>query len=200
MTQTPTKTPRVIYNQNNRLTNFLKEKEGFRPEPYLDQAGLPTIGYGTRFYEDGTEVTMNDPAIDETRATSLMNNYVNQVAQTLTQMPGFNQLNPNQKDAVISFGYNFGANFYRDKENFGIISGAIEKGDNKAITEAFPLYVNVADENDPRGYSESQGLVNRRNAEVGLFNEAYKITNKKPTSVYDAYVKQKTAEELDSEE
>ena len=73
MTQTPTKTPRVIYNQNNRLTNFLKEKEGFRPEPYLDQAGLPTIGYGTRFYEDGTEVTMDDPAIDETRATNLMN-------------------------------------------------------------------------------------------------------------------------------
>jgi len=190
----------VIYNQNNRLTNFLKEKEGFRPEPYLDQAGLPTIGYGTRFYEDGTEVTMDDPAIDETRATNLMNGYVNQVAQTLTQMPGFNQLNPNQKDAVISFGYNFGANFYNDKENFGIISGAIEKGDNKAITEAFPLYVNVADENDPRGYSESQGLVNRRNAEVEMFNEAYKITNKKPTSIYDAHVKQKTEEELDSEE
>ena len=63
MTQTPTKTPRVIYNQNNRLTNFLKEKEGFRSEPYLDQAGLPTIGYGTRFYEDGTEVTMDDPCL-----------------------------------------------------------------------------------------------------------------------------------------
>ena len=172
-------------------------RDRFRPEPYLDQAGLPTIGYGTRFYEDGTEVTMDDPAIDETRATSLMNNYVNQVAQTLTQMPGFNQLNPNQKDAVISFGYNFGANFYNDKDNFGIISGAIEKGDNKAITEAFPLYVNVADDKDPRGYSKSQGRVNRRNAEVDLFNEAYKITNKKPTSVYDAYVKQKTDEELD---
>ena len=71
MTQTPTKTPRVIYNQNNRLTNFLKEKEGLRTEPYLDQAGLPTIGYGTRFYEDGTEVTMDDPAIDAVSYTHL---------------------------------------------------------------------------------------------------------------------------------
>ncbi len=200
MTQTPTKTPRVIYNQNNRLTNFLKEKEGFRPEPYLDQAGLPTIGYGTRFYEDGTEVTMEDEAIDETRATNLMNGYVETVANTLQGMPGFNELNPNQKDAVISFGYNFGANFYNDQDNFGIISGAIKKGDKKAITDAFPLYVNVADDKDPRGYSESQGLVNRRNAEVEMFNEAYKITNKKPTSIYDAHVKQKTEEELDSEE
>jgi len=200
MTQTPTKTPRVIYNQNNRLTNFLKEKEGFRPEPYLDQAGLPTIGYGTRFYEDGTEVTMEDEAIDETRATNLMNRYVETVANTLQGMPGFNELNPNQKDAVISFGYNFGANFYNDQDNFGIISGAIKKGDKKAITDAFPLYVNVADDKDPRGYSKSQGLVNRRNAEVEMFNEAYKITNKKPTSIYDAHVKQKTEEELDSEE
>ena len=200
MTQTPTKTPRVIYNQNNRLTNFLKEKEWFRPEPYLDQAGLPTIGYGTRFYEDGTEVTMEDEAIDETRATNLMNGYVETVANTLQGMPGFNELNPNQKDAVISFGYNFGANFYNDQDNFGIISGAIKKGDKKAITDAFPLYVNVADDKDPRGYSESQGLVNRRNAEVEMFNEAYKITNKKPTSIYDAHVKQKTEEELDSEE
>ena len=200
MTQTPTKTPRVIYNQNNRLTNFLKEKEGFRSEPYLDQAGLPTIGYGTRFYEDGTEVTMDDPAIDETRATNLMNGYVETVANTLQGMPGFNELNPNQKDAVISFGYNFGANFFKDQDNFGKISEAIKKGDKKAITDAFPLYVNVADDKDPRGYSKSQGLVNRRNEEVKMFNEAYKITNKKPTSIYDGYVKQKTEEELDSEE
>ena len=168
MTQTPTKTPRVIYNQNNRLTNFLKEKEGFRSEPYLDQAGLPTIGYGTRFYEDGTEVTMDDPAIDETRATNLMNGYVETVANTLQGMPGFNELNPNQKDAVISFGYNFGANFFKDQDNFGKISEAIKKGDKKAITDAFPLYVNVADDKDPRGYSKSQGLVNRRNEEVKM--------------------------------
>ena len=195
MTETPTKKPRVIYNNNNRLTDFLKEKEGFRSEPYLDQAGLPTIGYGTRFYEDGTEVTMEDAPIDEARAEELLNFYVEETANELMNMPGFDKLNPNQKDAVVSFGYNFGKNFYQDKDNFGIISGAIENNDIKAIQEAFPLYVNVADENDERGYSKSEGLVNRRNAELELFNEAYKISPQKPTSIYDNYVNTEEKEE-----
>ena len=188
MTQTPTKTPRVIYNQNNRLTEFLKEKEGFRSEPYLDQAGLPHIGYGNRFYEDGTSVTMEDSPIDEARAEELLNFYIEDTANQLTNMPGFDKLNPNQKDAIISFGYNFGKNFYQDKANFGIISGAVANNDVTGIQEAFPKYVNVADDTDPRGYSESQGLINRRNAELEMFNTPVKITPAKPKSMYDNYV------------
>jgi len=79
----------VIYNTNNRLTNFLKEKEGFEPKPYLDPAGLPTIGYGTRYYEDGTEVTMDDEEIDEARATELLTTYMESTANELMNMPGF---------------------------------------------------------------------------------------------------------------
>ena len=185
MTTTPINN-QIIYNENNRLTNFLKEKEGFRALPYLDQAGLPHIGYGSRFYEDGTPVTMQDGPIDEARATTLMNNYVDSVAKSLENMPGFNELNPYEKDAIISFGYNFGENFYTDKDNFGIISGAVEKGDRKAITDAFGLYVNVADETNEKGYSKSQGLINRRNAEVKLFNTPYVIN--KPKSKYDEFM------------
>ncbi len=199
MTETPTKTPRVIYNQNNRLTEFLKEKEGFRPNPYLDQAGLPHIGYGNRFYEDGTPVTMEDDPIDETRASELLNFYVEETANQLTNMPGFDKLNPNQKDAIISFGYNFGKNFYQDKDNFGIISGAVENNDIKAIQEAFPLYVNVADENDERGYSKSEGLVNRRNAELEMFNTPVNVTPTKAKSMYDKYVTTEEDETLSGE-
>ena len=187
MTQTPT-VPTATYNKNNRLTDFLKESEGFRPEPYLDQAGLPTIGYGNRFYDDGTAVTMEDSAITEERATELLNNYVGQVESRISQMPGYDKLNPNQRDAIVSFGYNFGANFMDDKEGFGTMTKAINKNDVKGIQEAFPLYVNVEDKNDPRGYSESEGLVNRRNAEIDLFNEPYKITRQKPVSKYSPYV------------
>ena len=75
-----------------------------------------------------------------------------------------------------------------DKEGFGTMTKAINKNDVKGIQEAFPLYVNVEDKNDPRGYSESEGLVNRRNAEIDLFNEPYKITRQKPVSKYSPYV------------
>ena len=201
MTQTPTKTPRVIYD-SKQLLEFLKESEGFEMNeegmhiPYLDQAGLATIGYGTRYYPDGTEVTMDDAPIDEATATGYLETYMNTVANSLMSMPGFKELNPNQKAAVISFGYNFGANFYNDKDNFGIISTAIENNDIEAIQEAFPLYVNVEDKTDPRGYSKSDGLVNRRNAELELFNTPYNITPAKPKSMYDNYV----TEEEDTDE
>ena len=200
MTQTPTKTPRVIYD-SKKLLEFLKESEGFEMNekgmhiPYLDQAGLATIGYGTRYYPDGTEVTMDDSPIDEATATDYLNTYMNTVANSLMSMPGFKELNPNQKAALISFGYNFGANFYNDKDNFGIISGAVENNDIVAIQEAFPLYVNVADETNEKGYSKSEGLVNRRNAELELFNTPYNITPAKPKSIYDNYVNTEETED-----
>jgi len=195
MTETPIKKPRVIYNTNNRLTNFLKEKEGFEPKPYLDPAGLPTIGYGTRYYEDGVEVTMDDEEIDEARATELLTTYMESTANELMNMPGFDKLNPNQKDAIVSFGYNFGQNFYKDKTNFGIISGAVEDNDLKAIKDAFGLYVNVADDEAEKGYSESPGLVERRKQEVIMFDEVYNITSPKPKSIYDNYVNTEETEE-----
>ena len=138
---------------------------------------------------------MEDAPIDEARALELLNFYIEDTANQLMNMPGFNKLNPNQKDAIISFGYNFGKNFYNDKDNFGIISTAIENNDIEAIQEAFPLYVNVADETNEKGYSKSEGLVNRRNAELELFNTPYNITPAKPKSIYDNYVNTEETED-----
>ena len=201
MTQTPTQTktvtpvkkPSPVYDAK-RLLEFLKESEGSVRDkkgmhiPYLDQAGLPTIGYGTRYYTDGTEVTMDDAPIDEATATGHLQTYMTEVGDSLMSMPGFKELNPNQKAALISFGYNFGANFYKDKANFGIISGAVEDNDIKAIQDAFGLYVNVTDDTNEKGYSKSQGLINRRNKELDLFNEPIKVKKPKPKSMYDKYV------------
>ena len=36
----------------------IKQFEGFRAKPYKDSAGIPTIGYGTIRYPDGSAVTM----------------------------------------------------------------------------------------------------------------------------------------------
>jgi GH24 family phage-related lysozyme (muramidase) len=39
--------------------------EGFFSHPYLCPAGVPTIGYGATYYEDGRKVTLRDPPITE---------------------------------------------------------------------------------------------------------------------------------------
>jgi len=46
--------------------------EGFRSKPYLCPAGIPTIGYGSTYYANGTKVTLVDVPIDEPTARTLL--------------------------------------------------------------------------------------------------------------------------------
>ena len=43
--------------------DLIKECEGFRAEPCLCPAGVPTIGYGSTRYADGRAVSLDDPSI-----------------------------------------------------------------------------------------------------------------------------------------
>ena len=43
--------------------DLIKEFEGFRAKPYRDAVGIPTIGYGNTYYEDGRAVKLTDPPI-----------------------------------------------------------------------------------------------------------------------------------------
>lgn len=54
------------------LTRLPKRFEGLYLKPYLCPAGVPTIGYGATFYEDGTRVTLKDPPITRERAEALL--------------------------------------------------------------------------------------------------------------------------------
>lgn len=49
-----------------------KRFEGLYLKPYLCPAGVPTIGYGATYYEDGRRVTLDDPAITAERAEELL--------------------------------------------------------------------------------------------------------------------------------
>lgn len=46
--------------------------EGLYRGPYICPAGVPTIGYGATFYEDGRRVKLTDPIISEARAEALL--------------------------------------------------------------------------------------------------------------------------------
>ena len=46
--------------------------EGFRSQPYLCPAGIPTIGYGSTYYADGRKVTLQDAPMDEPAARALL--------------------------------------------------------------------------------------------------------------------------------
>lgn len=89
-------------------SNLIKQFEGFSSTPYLCPAGIPTIGYGSTYYEDGTKVTLKDKPITEERATQLLEFIANKTFSENINKVVKVALNQNQFDALVSFAYNVG--------------------------------------------------------------------------------------------
>jgi len=92
---------------SNKGLELIKEFEGFRSEPYLCSAGVPTIGYGSTFYPDGRKVSLKDKPISKEEATQLLEHTVNSFANGLKGKLEIS-LEQNQFDALVCLAYNIG--------------------------------------------------------------------------------------------
>ena len=88
--------------------SLIKQFEGLSLKPYLDAVNIPTIGYGSTYYEDGTKVTLKDKPITEERATQLLEFIANKTFSENINKVVKVALNQNQFDALVSFAYNVG--------------------------------------------------------------------------------------------
>lgn len=118
---------------------YLIAKEGFKPYPYDDGSGYVTIGYGCRFYEDGTPVRWGDPNIDQTRGLRLMEYRVKFNITQLRKIPYWNEMDNNKKTALISFSYNVGEYFYSSSD-YRTINTALRTKDWANVPVAMKLY------------------------------------------------------------
>lgn len=86
---------------------LIKRYESLKLEPYLCPAGVPTIGYGNTYYEDGTKVKITDKPITKDRAESLF--YITLFGfEIAVNKYVLSDINQNQYDALVSFAYNVG--------------------------------------------------------------------------------------------
>jgi len=89
--------------------DFIAQEEGLRLKPYKCSAGVPTIGIGSTYYEDGTKVKMTDAPITKERAYILFENvlkHYEMCVYTCTR----DDINQNQFDALVSLAFNIGTN------------------------------------------------------------------------------------------
>jgi len=87
---------------------LIRRWEGCYLRPYLCPAGVPTIGYGATYYEDGTRVALTDDPISKERAEALLVWMVKTkyLPPVLKLCPGID--NPDRIAAIIDFTFNLG--------------------------------------------------------------------------------------------
>lgn len=85
-----------------------KRFEGLYLRPYLCPAGVPTIGYGATFYENGRRVLMTDPPISKARAEQLLRWHLTRrfIPVVMALCPGAET--PQQVAALTDFAFNLG--------------------------------------------------------------------------------------------
>lgn len=137
--------------------NLIKEFEGLRLKPYKCSAGVPTIGFGSTYYEDGTKVSMSDPAITEERAKELFLHTLKTYMAAVDKVCDADTTQ-NQYDAMVSLCYNIGTGNF-SKSSVAKFHKAKNYGN---AANSFGMWRKA-------GGQVVKGLVRRREAEKNVY-------------------------------
>ena len=142
---------------SDRGIKLIKQFEGFSAKPYLDQALVPTIGFGTTHYHH-RPVRMNDKPITKKEATYLLRSQVDvsygKAVNHLVRVP----LTQNQFDALVSFAYNLGVGALKSST----LLKKLNKGKILQSDKEFKKWTHV-------NGKVNRGLIARRTKEAKLF-------------------------------
>lgn len=139
--------------------DLCKVFEGFRAKPYLCPAGVPTIGYGSTYYQNGNKVELSHPPMSKEQAEQLLlfelsHTYLPGV---LRQCPNLLQEKPGRLAAIVDFTYNLGVG----RLQTSTLKRKIIAKDWEGAKEQLMLWTRG-------GGKVLPGLVKRRSAEVQL--------------------------------
>ncbi len=136
---------------------IIKDFEGWRSNPYLDVAGVPTIGYGSTWDLQGDRVTMQHPSISEEEGEKLLRRelaHARGAISKLVRVP----LSQDQFSALVSLTYNIGSGALQRST----LRMALNNGDYYDTADEFPKWRMA-------GGQIMSGLIRRRGIERALF-------------------------------
>ena len=133
--------------------------EGLYLRPYLCPAGVPTIGYGATYYEDGMRVQLTDPPITRERAEAMLLWMVRTVylPAVVRLCPAIARETPGRIAALIDFTFNLG----QGNLKASTLRKRVNAGDWAAVPGELRKWVRA-------GGRVLRGLVLRREAAVAL--------------------------------
>lgn len=134
--------------------NLIKKFESCRLSPYLDQGGIPTIGWGTT--GPGITMDMKSP-ISQAFADQWLLNDVVEIAKDVDDMLSVDVSQP-EFDALVCLAFNIGAGALHHSTIIKLIN-----------QEQFAKAADLWTEWDHVDGVEVKGLLNRRLAEKALF-------------------------------
>ena len=143
---------------------MIKEFEGCHLNAYPDPltGGLPiTIGWGSTRDFNGDFFKLGRKITQEYADKLLVFDIEQRFLPSLQKIPYWNEMNDNQRGALLSFAYNLGAGFYGGS-NFNTITRVLKNKEWSKVPDAFYLYRNP-------GTRVEAGLARRRKAEGDLW-------------------------------
>lgn len=134
------------------MNSLIKKYEGCKLQSYLCPKGIPTIGWGNTFYQDGSKVQLGQ-SITQEQADDLLDWYIQEnVYPIFNNLP---KLKDSQKEAICSLVYNSGLTSFKNSKLFQ----AIKSNDR----------INIYKEWDFGVKNNLLGLFKRRSEELYLF-------------------------------
>lgn len=139
--------------------NIIKKCEGLRLIPYLCPAGVPTVGFGSTLYANGTHVKIGDHPITESAAVELLLKTLTHYEDAVNRYVKV-KITQNQFDALVDFAYNAGVGALQSST----LLKKLNLNDFKGASLEFPKWVHA-------GGKVLNGLVARRGLEKNLFTK-----------------------------
>lgn len=127
-----------IKHVSEKGAEFIAKEEGLELEPYLDVAGIPTIGIGATFWEDGTRVKMSDKPITRERAFKLFRYHLDLFEKTVWSVTR-DDINQNQFDSLVSITLNIGIGGFKGST---LLKKVNANPNDPGITKAFEMWQN----------------------------------------------------------
>lgn len=146
-----------ITKSSNNLIKLIAKFEGLKLEAYKCPANIPTIGYGSTYYADGSRIKMGDKITKEQAEKLLSDTLI--AYEKFVDANTRDDISQGQFDALVDFAYNCGNGNLKSST---LLKKVNANPNDATIKAEFSKWTKAAGK-------ELKGLVNRRNAEIELY-------------------------------